>query len=227
VPLLAPPVIAAAAMRDIMWIRVQCSEALVVVNGIAVLCLVGALGLWNRYHTSRKFMLASWFLAFAAPFAISTTPTRYFVRWDMFQNQTDVYIDGVAQHYEVDRREAQIVASCGAVTDPGNPQTLEEMRDNVDRMCGFLRDVDGGIMNWLSGDKINQARRNCELAQQAVEDGRIDDALELGTDTCDDILGEVEKAEGDNQDLLRRMQMVLMSQDVATKARVAAELLIR
>ena len=193
----------AAAMVDIMWIRVQCSRVLVGVNLFAIVVLLLALYFWDVYHRSRKLMLTSWLLAFAAPFAISTTPTRYFVRWDNFANQTDIFINGAAEHYKVDEREAQVVASCGAITDPSNPQTLEEMRYNVDRMCGYLKDVDGGIMNWLSGDRISQARRNCEIAQEAVEDGRIDDALEITTETCDDILSEVEAAEGDNMDSLQ------------------------
>jgi hypothetical protein len=125
---------AASAMLDIMWIRVQCSRVLVIVNIFAIVVLLLALYYWNVYHRSRKLMLFSWLLAFAAPFAISTTPTRYFIRWDNFGNQTDIFIDGAALHYKVDEREAQVVASCGAITDPSNPQTLEEMRVNVDRV---------------------------------------------------------------------------------------------
>ena len=73
--------------------------------------------------------MVAWLFSFAVPFAISTVPTRCFVNWDQFNYQSHIFMKGVAAHYQLDQRETEVVAGCTIITDPSNPQTLEEARD--------------------------------------------------------------------------------------------------
>ena len=214
----------ASAMRDVMLIRYWSSWVLFALTCLALLSIFAALKKWDHYHTSRKFMLLAWLLAFAAPFAISTIPTRQFVNWDMFGFQTSAFIRGVSIHFQLDVRQAQLVEACVVVSDPDNPATLEQARSNVDTMCSAFDDLDGGFINWLSGDMISQANENCRLAQQALNDGNVDLALQYSSDACSDVLNTVDEANEANQTLIQKMQVMLITQDMIKRARTAAEL---
>ena len=71
----------AAAMRDVALARVYCAIALVIIIFFSIITLFMAAQCWDRYSQSRKLMLLTWLLAFAAPFGISTVPMRSFVRY--------------------------------------------------------------------------------------------------------------------------------------------------
>jgi hypothetical protein len=217
---------AAAAMRHVALVRVYSAAVLVVLSFFSIIAIVRALNTWDLYHRSRYLMMGAWFLAFAAPFGVSTLPTRAFVTWDMFAAQANTLVDGVATHYELDHRQAQLIAACTAVTDENNEATLEETRANVDRMCSLVSAADTSFMNFLSGGAIEAAAVNCLLAQEALEDGRVDDALALTGNTCDDILDEVEVAEGEDPDALKRLQVMIVTQEMIGKSRSGAELAI-
>jgi len=125
----------------------------------------------------------------------------------MFDAQANDFIDGVALHYNLDRRQAQVISACTEITDDSSPNTLEEARKNVDRMCSLVGAADTDFLNFLTGGTIAVAKENCLLAQQALEDGRVDDALEISRNTCEDVLDEVELAEGEDSDALKRLQV--------------------
>jgi hypothetical protein len=217
-------VAAAAAMRDVALIRVYCNVANIGLSLLSSMMLAMALFKWNSYIRSRQFLMTAWFLAFAVPFAIATVPTRVFVNWTEFEDQSHTFMKGVAAHYELDEKETQVVSSCTLITDPSNPQTLEEARANVEYVCSTVDDWDGGFVNWMSGDAIARANENCRLAQEAINDGNVDLALELTGETCDDVLDTIDQAGEEDGNALKRMQIVMVTQELTTKARVAAEL---
>jgi hypothetical protein len=109
------------------------------------------------------------------------------VTWDQFTTQANHFIDGVAVHYELDQRQAQLISVCTEVTDPEAGGTLEEARSSVDRMCSLIDAADSSFLNFLTGGTITIANENCKLAREALADGRVDDALEISANTCDDV----------------------------------------
>jgi len=71
---------------------------------------------------------------------------------------------------------------------------------------------------------IARAEENCRRAQEALNDGNVDLALFYADETCADVLDTVESAQDESGSTLRRLQVVMLHQDLVTKARVAAEL---
>ncbi|GMI14344.1 hypothetical protein TrVE_jg11237 [Triparma verrucosa] len=216
----------AAAMVEVALMRWYCSVANWGLSCLSVVMLLFALCYWNYYHRSRKFLMVAWLFSFAVPFAISTVPTRCFVNWDQFNYQSHIFMKGVAAHYQLDQRETEVVAGCTIITDPSNPQTLEEARDSVSFVCNTVDDWDDGFINWISGDAIARAEENCRKAQEALQDGNVDLALEYAGETCDEVIDTIDSASQEEGNALKRMQVVILHQDLTTKARVAAELLI-
>ena len=102
----------AAAMIDVVLVRWYCSISLIALSVLSLLLLKLSLFYWNSYNFSRKVMMFAWFASFVLPFAIATIPTRCFVRWDQFETQSNIFMKGVAIHYELDYKETQVVSSC-------------------------------------------------------------------------------------------------------------------
>jgi hypothetical protein len=94
----------------------------------------------------------------------------------------------------------------------------------VESLCNSVEDWSSGFVNWLSGDAIARASENCELAEEAIKDGRIDDAMAYTDETCDEVLDTIETSQEEDGNSLKRMQIVMLSMDLCSKARIAAEL---
>ena len=95
---------------------------------------------------------------------------------------------------------------CTELTDPEAPGTLEDARNKVEQLCGLVDAADSSFLDFLSGGLIARANENCKLAKEALLDGRVDDALEISGNTCDDVLDEVQVG-GESQDALKRLQV--------------------
>ena len=64
-------------------------------------------------------------------------------------------------------------------------------------------------------------------AQAALEDGNVDLALEYSMEACSDVLDTLEQsAAADDANSLKRMQIVMVTSELTTRARTAAELAI-
>ncbi|GMI36994.1 hypothetical protein TeGR_g15104, partial [Tetraparma gracilis] len=107
---------------------------------------------------------------------------------------------------------------------PPHPPPHTQTRDSVESLCNSVEDWSSGFVNWLSGDAIARASENCELAEEAIKDGRIDDAMAYTDETCDEVLDTIETSQEEDGNSLKRMQIVMLSMDLCSKARIAAEL---
>jgi len=82
----------------------------------------------------------------------------------------------------------------------------------VESVCDTVDDWDDGFMNWLSGDAIARAKENCRKAQEALNDGNVDLALEYGMETCGEALDTLDSAGAEDGNSLKRMQLVMLHQ---------------
>ena len=189
---------AAAAMLNVAEVRFYAELANAGLGMLSLLGLLLSSVFWSYYRRSRHFIMLSWLFSFIVPFGVSTIPTRCFVNWSEFGEQTETFTKGVSVHYKLDQRETEVVAGCAIMTDPNNPQTLEEARANVEFVCSTVDDWSSGFVNWMSGGAIARVEENCRKAQEALNDGNVDLALLYAGETCGDVIDTVEEAQDED-----------------------------
>ena len=96
----------------------------------------------------------------------------------------------------------------------------------MEYVCDTVDDWDDGFINWISGDAIARADENCRLAQEAINNGNIDLALEYTGQTCDEMLDSIDASGQEDGNALKRMQIVMVTAELTSKARIGAELAI-
>eukprot|EP00520_Triparma_pacifica_P008489 CAMPEP_0118646036 /NCGR_PEP_ID=MMETSP0785-20121206/7827_1 /TAXON_ID=91992 /ORGANISM="Bolidomonas pacifica, Strain CCMP 1866" /LENGTH=2907 /DNA_ID=CAMNT_0006537973 /DNA_START=24 /DNA_END=8743 /DNA_ORIENTATION=+ len=147
--------------------RLLMDYALLLINLFVIGYMGWAIKWWTTYKESRTNLGKAWLFCFVGPLIISCIPLRLTMDWNCADHLIVDYTTDIAQRYEFEHRQQQVVNTCQLILSGEVESELEAQLDMVVDFCGHTKEIDiDTALDWAK--RISEQVDESELSLEWV-----------------------------------------------------------